>query len=279
MSPASQAANPPDCYVGRLHAALQSFPSPASGSLDSPTLGKTLTGNCTSAQRTPQSWLPDAADIVLTLPGDVNTAQVITPLPTPTTNVTESDMELIVGGALAPVHTSPRRQPPLRIGPPLRLPSFEALGIAAPHPDRFGLSRLDGVGIASQQDLVELFPGDVARPFHDVGGRGGGASDSEADIQACKSSGGRATLGPVHQFLATLTPPAEGGAFDWNSLAKVALAPMDSPFSTLSVNSAPASGSDVSAFGDIPRVSFDGDNVKSPTAWIDGAIESIRTLL
>ncbi|KAK5133550.1 hypothetical protein LTR08_007589 [Meristemomyces frigidus] len=207
----------------------------------------------------------------------------MTPLPPPraTTGVAESDMEVVVGGALAPVHTSlPQRSQP-RIGPELRLPSFEALGIAAPHPDRRGQN---GAVTDTPQALVDLFPREALRSLDDLSGSGrggGGNSGSAADCQGGKQGGGRTTLSPAHHLVATLTPPAEGGGFNWNSSAKVAPDPMDSQFtepdiSGLSINSAPADGPDASAVGDAPpRITIDGDVVDEPDAWVDGAIESL----
>ena len=285
MSPAGQAVVPPNCYVGQLPAALQAFPSPASGSLDSPTLSKTLTGSCTSAHRTSRSWLPDAADIVLTLPDDVYTAPIMTPLPTGMTEVADSDMELLVGGALAPVQTSPPQQSPPRIGPGLRLPSFEALGIAAPHPDRFGLSRFDSIATGTPAGLVDAFPRGALRSLNDFNGGGvGGLLGSAEDAHAGEPSGGRATLSPVHHFVTVLTPPAEGGAFNWNSIAQVASAPMDSPFSdpgltALSLDSAPTRSPGGLTAGNASSISVDSAGVDEPHAWIEGAIESLRTSL
>ncbi|EMD00669.1 hypothetical protein BAUCODRAFT_60933 [Baudoinia panamericana UAMH 10762] len=142
-------------------------------------------------------------------------------------------MNLLVGGALAPVHTIPPPRPQQKAGPGLRLPSFEALGIAAPHPDRYGHQLLDSaldathpgvdmVGMVESMSHADSELLDACRDLqlslvHDIG------------ILEPPKLGGRAVQSPVHQFISTLTPPAETGELTWSNMPAMTSIPMESP--------------------------------------------------
>jgi hypothetical protein len=97
-------------------------------------------------------------DIVAVLPpepGHVEPPAVDTPL---SEFPTQPDlMNLIVGGALAPMSSPPTRPQHTRPSHDLRLPSFLDLGIEAPHPDRFGtLSFHDTMPVDDSEDVSPL---------------------------------------------------------------------------------------------------------------------------
>lgn len=226
--PAAKAATQPN--VTNHLAALAAFPSPASihDSLSTPTFE---TGHAGPRMSSPQSPLTvhdslGTADILPTQPGDVQIESVVTP---PANDMPELDMNLITGGALAPVHSNlPSRPQPKRSRPGLRLPSFQSLGIANPNPDRFGLDGgLTQVAETMRQPpsshygssgFTPVFPGLKLEPiFQDA------AADGEGKIP-----GRRAIQSPVHQLVHTITPPAEAECINWTSLPTVVTA-MDSP--------------------------------------------------
>lgn len=109
----------------KLH--LDALPSPASLSLGSPILEKALGSAFAS---------PTCCDLLGILPSepDSTTGAPLAPMSPPAVEDTEPDlMNLVTGGALAPVNPNPppARAASPRMGPGLRLPSFEELGIGA----------------------------------------------------------------------------------------------------------------------------------------------------
>lgn len=218
--PAAKAARQPN--VSNVHhiAALTTFPSPAASehdSLTTPMLDDI--GPRESQALSPHHPLLTrhnllGADVVPSQPGDVLLESIVTPL---ADEMLVPDMNLAVGGALAPIHTNlPSPPAPKRLRPGLCLPSFQSLGIANPHPDRYGL---DGVltqstADSSQQTSSKHYGEPVRAPpsaelriehlFRDF------AIDADSKVP-----GGRAIQSPVHQAVHTLTPPAEAGDLDW----------------------------------------------------------------
>lgn len=207
-------------------------------------------------------------------PGHVNAHAVTTP---PANDAPAPDMNLIVGGALAPTHTDPPRQRrPSRPGPGLRLPSFQALGIAAPHPDRFGslsfqsaaTSQMDGTAAdlareEPQADLSAAIGAGYLSPSH-LGPRLG---------EKPSLAGGRAVATSIKHDVATLTPPAEIGEMQWLSVRSVSNAPMDSP-STDSGNATSSFGDSQSA-GGATASGAETSEVSTPPPeplWLDGAV-------
>jgi hypothetical protein len=104
----------------------------------------------------------------------------------------------MVGGALAPVHITPTHQPNHKSGPgyELRSSSFEALGIAAPHPDRYGHSSLDGTVDSACDSLRSLLgnvrstsswsPSCYSHRTQPIGGRGAAPiPKDQRDFTAC----------------------------------------------------------------------------------------------
>ena len=141
MGPAGEASSRADAHNAFFPLPLRAFPSPApssNASLDSPTLQRTLTAAATSpGPWTPYSPASDSTAILPSEPAAAKAATVMTPPAEQQASRVRShatDMNIIVGGALAPVHESAPPRLVAKQGPGLRLPSFEALGIASPCP-------------------------------------------------------------------------------------------------------------------------------------------------
>jgi hypothetical protein len=129
----------------------------------------------------------------------------------------------IVGSILPPEAALPT-PPVARPSHELRLPSFEMLGIAAPHPDRIGSNVTQttpwiGVGPLSQ-------PSD---PLHlQSNAAAGGHAVVTTAVESTPGSLSPAHLLPGHrsiqQYIVTHTPPDDSGKMDWTaSEAKTAM--------------------------------------------------------
>jgi hypothetical protein len=275
--PADTAAGQPHVSNYQHLAALAAFPSPASvrDSLNSPVLETALRETQTHRQRLSGPHTPSSsADILPTEPDDVQLESVETPLDD---KMPEPDMNFVVGGALAPVHsTPPPRPPPRRSRPGFRLPSFQSLGIGNPNPDRFGLdgnltrSTTETMPLPlsaryAEHGFTPMFPDLIFGPaLQDL------TIDSERKIP-----GGRAIQSPVHQLVKTLTPPAELSYVDWNSIPTVTTA-MDSP-STDPGNVAPTEGrrevsTNMQAAGSSSQTSATQPETDGRPSWIRAAI-------
>ena len=98
--------------------------------------------------------------------------------------------------------------------------NFWSIGIAAPHPDRYGQPSLDGAtgepfsGHYGDGFLESLCPAELG-------------DDLRYGVSPRNLPKPGQTL-PYH-FVATLTPPAQHGDVDWRSLATVTAAGMESP--------------------------------------------------
>lgn len=278
MGPAGQAAIPPNVCADRLPAALNAFPSPASPSesLETPSLSQTLASTYAPPQWTPRSLLPEVAAALPTQPGDVSFEPILTP---PLIgDMPEPDMNTIVGGALAPVHLTPPIPPQQKSDHGLRLPSFEALGIAAPHPDRFGSPSLDGALADPLRDTMRVCPrGDA--DLYDAFSRLGGGGQLDPVIDG-KASGGRAIQSPVHQYVNVLTPPADSGDSLWKSMATLSSGTMDSPGTDLGDMAPPAASAQAnpgaSATPTEPLISVQPNIIDDGHGWVEGAVQALR---
>ncbi|OCK79128.1 hypothetical protein K432DRAFT_330829 [Lepidopterella palustris CBS 459.81] len=116
--------------------------------------------------------------------------------------------------------------PPIpKAGRALRLPSFDLLGIGAPHPDRIvsncenPFTSLGAGPLSKPEDPLHALSPALSRPRH-LGGVGDpptfGVDDAELEP------------GQVRTFIPTITPPAEPGTITWGNFANVKTAAMDS---------------------------------------------------
>lgn len=285
------AASVGESNVQLLPPLLRAFPSPASitAALDSPGLSRTLTGLSPRSPCSPLSSPSEAtAGPVPPAPGDVQVLPLATPPPA-FGGCSAPDLNMTVGGALPPVHTAPLRSSPPKPGPGLRLPSFEALGIAAPHPSRFvrslSIDRAEVGGFA--RDAMEApfrfpLPGDdLIDVLNEVGAEGIDASGASS---SATTAGGRAIHSAVQHYIATLTPPAEAGEMHWHPPRTIGTSlPMDSP-STDRRNGVQASGNSPNASDAPPIVRTAGQRPpdlsrtsSGSQAWIDDAAQTLRT--
>lgn len=225
MGPAAQASTQSNGSTFQHATELFAFPSPASvhGSLNTPTLeSRVKPTQILASNLSARDALLGTADIVPTEPDDVQNESVLTP---PADEMPQHDMDLAVGGALAPVHSAlPPRPVPKRARPAFRLPSFQSLGIANPNPDRFGL---DGNATETMLPTSLRHRGQRADTptFLDL------RSLTAVPIQPepnNKLPGGRSMQSPVHQLVHTLTPPEDLEYPDWRSVPTITTT-LDSP--------------------------------------------------
>lgn len=262
-----------------LPPALAAFPSPASttASLSSPRLDRTL-----AAFPTPCYGVDEAAATVPTEPGSTTAPPLMSPS---ADEPAQPDMNLAVGGALAPTPSLQPVRPPARTGPGLRLPSFDELGIAAPHPDRHGLDSLDRTfSQAAREAMREPFSAphvesSLAAAFHEVKVGASSSDDrSRRDAAPCPSPG-RAIRAPVPRYIETLTPPAEHHEPDWSLIQAAITVPMDSPGTDLGAPVPTQAGASPAAEGTtstLPSRTAPSASSTPPRAWYDGAVDALR---
>lgn len=146
MGPARLAAIPPT--IDDLSTITsQAFPVPARN--DSPTSDHSA--SCVAAD------LPQDFDLADALPDPVAPLQNdSTPMTSPATEQPDSGMNLLVGGALAPVPSTPSFPSHPKPNPRLQLPSFKSLGIAARHLDQVSRSSAVGTGLDGTMEHSRL---------------------------------------------------------------------------------------------------------------------------
>jgi len=265
--------------MGPADTRLCAFPSPASttsNALETPTINSTLARATTgSALWSPRSLLPDTANILPTEPTAIFGG--VQPLLTPPLDPNmQPDMDLLVGGALAPVHTTAPARPQAKAGAGvgLRLPSFEALGIAAPH-HRYGQQSFDGTASDSGRGLLRdplglpcvEFQGFDVRRGTEVPTVGGAPS-----IDPLRS--GRAMQSPPHPFLSILTPPVDVAEQTWPEPMEVATGDAGVA-ATVAMDAQAEVEGGVSA-GSGQNMHAPPDSVERMSQWIDGALDVLR---
>jgi hypothetical protein len=251
--------------------------------LHSPTLQKTLATTPCS----PFSPTPGASTIMPSEPGPIRQPPAMTP-PADHPDVAaemgfNNDMNVIVGGALQPI---PDQQNPQRLvakaGPGLRLPSFEAMGIASPRPDYFP-PVADGAVAGAARDRALSFgsrshshPGRVEiAPFQtpDIGDAP--ELDRIQSPRACLQP----PQNPVHQYVATLTPPAETGDPSWRpSIMTAAMGSpnIESQAASLPSQSEPSNQSISAASDAMQNVTISEPATSGERAWLEGAVQALR---
>lgn len=160
----------------------------------------------------------------------------------------------------------------LRTAHNLRLPSFDVLGIAAPHPDRYPLqshhsfSSLGAGPLSKPEDPLHALSPPLPAPF---------ATDSP-----CATSP-RATRTRLEHLVSTYTPPSEPGTITWGPFVNVRTAALGSPPSSdpgVSPNLSTTTGA--TAPGHAPiivPVSAAPDDEASMATWVDGIKTIIST--
>lgn len=174
-------------------------------------------------------------DLANMMPVDPSPGELPLSATTPAASQELPDMFSLLGGcAFAPTSPPRRQQFSSRPTPGLRLPSFELLGIAAPHPDRFGSLSLEedtkaGAGafdLTPAHGETTLLDSNVVSAMHAL------------DIAPAMPTKPRLPPGmiqtPYRHDVATLTPPADTEpAWRATILANLSNAPLDSRSSDL----------------------------------------------
>ena len=273
-----QPRSPYDVYNKQTRTVLCAFPSPASvtSSLDTPTLQYSSSGDrCNPEHLFAGNDLLEATNVLPTQPNEIMVEPVLTPPPNETP---ELNMDTIVGGALAPVHSNAPLCSPTRSRPGLRLPSFESLGIAAPHPDRYG--GLNGtLTNAAREAMQEPLSVPHGFPTSIEALKVGATGPEVAPNPSIERPGGRALQSPVHHIIDTITPPPEVGCIKWNLTTATVTSAMDSPLTD--------PGNANTGAGDVPiapdaaatalasQIPTSKDEADENPPWTEGAIKSV----
>lgn len=151
------------------------------------------------------------------------------PLPLPSAQSPPYDnrphFDFDFAAALPSTNVSLPTPPIVKTAHNLRLPSFDVLGIAAPHPDRFPLtpshsfsSTTVGAGPLSKPEdpLHALSP--PLDHYHQA--------DTATDAPITSPRAARAC---VDHFISTFTPPSEPGTFNWGAVVNVRATGVGSP--------------------------------------------------
>lgn len=144
------------------------------------------------------------------------------PLATPALD-DQPHLDLSFAGTFLPTDVSLPSPVLARTAPNFRLPSFDVLGIAAPHPDRIPLH--------STYSFSSLGAGPLSKPEDPLHAL---SPPLEFRRQADKSvnhpaASPKATRKQLEHQVPTFTPPSEPGTFNWGSLVRVRTAGAGSP--------------------------------------------------
>lgn len=144
------------------------------------------------------------------------------PLATPALD-DQPHLDLSFAGTFLPTDVSLPSPALARTVPNFRLPSFNVLGIAAPHPDRIPLH--------STYSFSSLGAGPLSKPEDPLHAL---SPQLELDCQADKpieppAASPKATRKQLEHQIPTFTPPTEPGTFNWGSLVRVRTAGAGSP--------------------------------------------------
>jgi hypothetical protein len=202
------------------------------------------------------------------------------PLPIAETPITfyedQSHFDLFFADALPPANISLPTSTVVRTAHNLRLPSFDVLGIAAPHPDRIPLrsshsfsSSALGVGPLSKPEdpLHALSPPLDRHP----------QADAAAKLVTTSPKAARAQ---VEHVLATFTPPSEQGTFNWGAIVTAIPAALGSPPSSdPGVSPSLNLTATATAPGQAPIIvplTVEPSNAVRMATWVDEAKDIIR---
>ncbi|PVI04955.1 hypothetical protein DM02DRAFT_624487 [Periconia macrospinosa] len=157
------------------------------------------------------------------LPSPLPTSESLD-LPTPLLE-TGPDLSLSFAGTVLPSnHVSIPAPPVLKNSPNLRLPSFDLLGIAAPHPDRksfdtsLSFASLGAGPLSKPEDPLHALSPPLARIIPPLD-----------EPHASPAATSKPARGDVHHPVPVVTPPAESGTLNWGSFVNVRPAGLGSP--------------------------------------------------
>jgi hypothetical protein len=144
------------------------------------------------------------------------------PLATPALD-SQPLLDLSFAGTFLPTDVSLPSPTLARTAPTFRLPSFDVLGIAAPHPDRIPLN--------STYSFSSLGAGPLSKPEDPLHALSPPLEFCrQADKPATRPDiSPKATRKQLEHQIPTFTPPTEPGTFHWGSLVRVKTAGAGSP--------------------------------------------------
>lgn len=220
------------------------------------------------------------ADTIFACPPLLDPSLAPLPVPTAQTPVREDRPQLDFGFIDANPTTNVSLPSPtvIRTAHGLRLPSFDALGIAAPHPDRMPLrsepsfsSTIIGAGPLSKPE----------DPLHALSPPLNRGLQAETGGEAPVITSPRAARAQVEHIIPTFTPPSEPGTFSWSALVRTvgvgsppSSEPGASPNLTLTASTGEASRAPII----VPTPSR-RDEAVDMAAWVEFVKDTISKLV
>jgi hypothetical protein len=138
-----------------------------------------------------------------------------------------SDFDFNFAGVLPATNVSLPQSTIIRTAHNLRLPSFDALGIASPHPDR-AQSRFGHLFSPSGSILGAGPLSKPEDPLHALSPQLEHPSQANTAAEAPTRSS-KAARAQTEHTISTFTPPSESGTFNWGALMSVRPAALGSP--------------------------------------------------
>lgn len=137
----------------------------------------------------------------------------------------QPQFDLNFADALLPTNVSLPTPTVVKTAHNLRLPSFDVLGIAAPHPDRF----LNRTSLSFSPSAIGAGP--LSKPEDPLHALGPPLDfPSQADTAAeTPATSPKAARAHVEHIISTFTPPSEPGTFHWGPLISMRPADLGSP--------------------------------------------------
>lgn len=180
------------------------------------------------------------------------------------------------GGAYLPSTTAAFPTPPIvKAAHSLRLPSFDLLGIANPHPDRFTRNHdqyFPGIGAGPLSN-----PADPLHAQSPILSRARLPAETAAAETLPNPS--KATQRSLQQIVHTFTPPDDRGTIDWSALPHVRTAAMDSPARSDPEARSPGTGEISSSSSTAPPspepVYPSAEQASEKKSWLRGALEAV----
>lgn len=290
MDVRAHASRHPDSIVQQaesavLEAAAFALPSPATDDvLETPTLNTTLGRHSLLSPWLSHSGIASYADPLPAVPDLVRPPQLSSP---PCEQTSFTDMDTIVGGALAPVHTGSFALPSseaLKYRPGLQLPSFDLLGIASPHPDHYGQGTFDGADVASRKDSRVAGDAEVGMYPHVSDALSDSSLEGNAkDVVPLRSPAierSKMISNPLHCCVDVLTPPAEASPLVWEALATGGTPAIQSSSTDPAVAAATLQISEAQTqqhpAGHWSTIDVNPSTPGEDRPWIHGAIQAMR---
>ncbi|KAF1976861.1 hypothetical protein BU23DRAFT_626404 [Bimuria novae-zelandiae CBS 107.79] len=183
---------------------------------------------------------------------------------------TQPDLSLGFAGTVLPAsNVSLPTSPVVKTSPNLRLPSFDLLGIGAPHPDRIPLRSNYSFSVGSGPLSKPEDPLHVLSPRITQ-------LDGAYDLLSPRPAKAK-----VEHVVPVVTPPTEEGTFNWGSLVNVRTAALGSPPSSDPAQS-PNLATEASAppLGSVPIVvptTVEGSGALGMAAWTQSVKEILAT--